>query len=57
MSADLEQVAVRVDGRLVAGHARVWTRGTTVTDPAHVRTARWLREEFRQPRPPARPVT
>ena len=26
-------------GRLVADHARVWARGMTVTDPAHVDTA------------------
>jgi hypothetical protein len=52
VSADLERVAVRLDGRIVAGHARVWARGRTITDPGHARTARRLREEFRQPRPP-----
>ena len=36
VTADLERVRVRVDGRLVAEHCRVWARGTTVTDPAHV---------------------
>ena len=41
------------DGRVVADHARVWARGITVTDPAHVETARRLRQEFRQPRSPA----
>ena len=50
MTADLEQVRVRLDGRLVADHIRVWARGRTVTDPVHVRAARQLREEFRQPR-------
>jgi hypothetical protein len=34
VTADLERVRVRLDNRLVAGHARVWARGTRVTDPA-----------------------
>ncbi|GAA2455791.1 IS21 family transposase [Actinomadura vinacea] len=38
--ADLEQVQVRLEGRLVAQHARVWARGMTVTDPAHLATAK-----------------
>jgi hypothetical protein len=46
--ADLEQVQVRLDGRVVAQHARVWARGMTVTDPAHLATAKLLREQFRQ---------
>jgi Helix-turn-helix domain of resolvase len=49
VSADLDRVRVRLDGRLVADHARVWARGTTVTDPAHVQTAAALREQARQP--------
>lgn len=48
--ANLERVRVRVEGRVVADHARVWARGTTITDPAHVETARWLRHQFQQPR-------
>jgi hypothetical protein len=51
VSADLEQVEVRHDGRLVATHDRVWARGMTVTDPAHVAAARALREQFQRPRP------
>jgi hypothetical protein len=51
VSADLERVQARADGRLVADHARIWARGRTVTDPGHARTARRLREEFRQPSP------
>jgi hypothetical protein len=47
-SADLQHVRVRLDGRLVAEHARVWARGQTVTDPTHVATAKLLREQFRQ---------
>lgn len=53
MFADLNRVRVRADGRVVAEHARVWARGTTVTDPAHVRIAAVLRKQFQQPRPAA----
>ena len=50
VTADLERVQVRLHGRLVADHARVWARHMTVTDPAHVATALRLREQFTQPR-------
>jgi hypothetical protein len=50
VAADLERVRVRAEGRIVAEHPRVWARGTTVTDPAHVQTAAWLRKQFQQPR-------
>ncbi|MET9318571.1 IS21 family transposase [Kribbella sp. NPDC003505] len=50
VAADLERVRVRADGRIVAEHCRVWARGTTSTDPAHVQTAAWLRKQFQQPR-------
>jgi hypothetical protein len=50
VAADLSRVTVRAGGHLVAGHARAWARGITVTDPAHAETARRLRQEFRQPR-------
>lgn len=50
VAADLERVRVRCEGRVVAEHARVWARGTTVTDPVHVETAAWLRKQFQQPR-------
>ena len=46
VSADLDRVRVRADGRIVANHARVWARDTTVTDPAHVETAARLRRQF-----------
>jgi Helix-turn-helix domain of resolvase len=49
VSADLDRVRVRLDGRLVGDHARVWARGTTVTDPAHVQTAAVLRQQARHP--------
>jgi hypothetical protein len=47
MTAALEQVRARADGRVVASHARVWARGTTITDPGHAGRARRLRQEFR----------
>ncbi|MGI8625987.1 MAG: hypothetical protein ACR2J5_05365 [Geodermatophilaceae bacterium] len=37
-------------------HARVWARGTTITDPAYVEVAAWLRKQFQQPRAVALPV-
>ena len=53
VTADLDRVRVRADGRVVADHARVWARGMTVTDPAHAATAHGrLREQF-QPAPAA----
>lgn len=48
--ADLARVEVRHEARLVATHDRVWARGTTVTDPAHVAAAKVLREQFQRPR-------
>jgi transposase len=50
VSADLDRVRVRAEGRLVADHARVWARGMTITDPAHQRTAAALRAAFQTPR-------
>lgn len=50
VTADLERVRVRLDGRLAADHARVWARQTTVTDPAHLAVAQQLREDFARPR-------
>ena len=50
VTADLERVQVRLDGRIVADHPRVWARRMTVTDPAHVEIAQLLREQFNQPR-------
>jgi len=54
VTGDLERVRVRLDGRVVADHARVWARHMTVTDPAHVAVAEQLREQFQ--RPQTRPV-
>lgn len=50
VTADLERVRVRAEGRVVTEHTRLWARGTTVTDPTHVERAAWLRRQFQQPR-------
>jgi hypothetical protein len=50
VAGDLERVRVRCDGRTVTEHPRVWARGTTSTDPAHVHSAAVLRKHFQQPR-------
>jgi hypothetical protein len=55
VTADLSRVEVRHEGRLVAAHDRVWARGMTITDPAHVAAAKVLREQFQRPRPAADP--
>jgi hypothetical protein len=49
VTGDLDRVRVRLDGRIVANHQRVWARGTTVTDPAHVESAARLRRQFQHP--------
>jgi transposase len=55
VTADLSRVEVRHEGRLVATHERVWARGMTISDPAHVAAAKVLREQFQRPRPSADP--
>ena len=55
VTADLATVQVRHQGRLVASHDRVWARGMTLTDPAHLAAARALREQYQRPRPAADP--
>jgi Mu transposase, C-terminal domain/Helix-turn-helix domain of resolvase len=52
VSGDLERVWVRTEGRLVAEHARVWARNTTLSDEAHVQRAALLRKDFQRPRVP-----
>lgn len=49
--ANLDRIQVKLDGKLIAEHPRLWARGLTLTDPAHVDTARALRHQFQQPRP------
>jgi transposase len=48
VTADLDHVEVRLDGRLLARHERSWARRRTVTDSAHVATAKTLRHQFQQ---------
>ncbi|WP_220183419.1 IS21 family transposase [Kocuria rosea] len=56
VTADLDRVLVRHQGRVVAEHARCWASATTVTDPAHVATAAVLRRAYQQhPHPVAEP--
>jgi hypothetical protein len=50
VTADLDRVRVRAEGRVVADHSRVWARHTTVNDPVHVEIAAMLRKQFHQPR-------
>ena len=50
VTGDLDRVKVRLDGKVIADHARVWARAMTVTDPAHVHTAPVLRKQFQAPR-------
>jgi hypothetical protein len=56
VSADLDRVKVRADGRLVADHPRVWAHGQTITDSAHVESAARLRKQFQQPRTAPEPL-
>ena len=53
VAADLDRVRIRLDGRVIAEHTRVWARGMTISDPAHVEAAARLRKQFQQPRPVA----
>ena len=53
VTGDLDRVKVRLDGKVIADHARVWARAMTVTDPAHVHAAAVLRKQFQTPRAPA----
>ena len=46
VTATLTRVTVSCDGAVVAEHVRSWAGGVTVTDPAHVATAKALRREF-----------
>ena len=50
VAGDLERVRVRLEGRVIAEHRRVWARGMTITDPGHVETAARLRRQFQHPR-------
>lgn len=50
VTADLDRVRVRWEGRVIADHPRAWARGMVVTDPAHKAAAAVLRHQFQQPR-------
>lgn len=52
VSADLDHVRVRFEGRVIAQHERVWARRQTITDPAHQIAAARLRNDYRQPPSP-----
>jgi Mu transposase-like protein len=45
VTADLDQVRVWFDGRLVADHGRCWARHQTISDPAHLQAAVQLRHD------------
>lgn len=53
VTADLAQVTVRLDERVVTCHDRVWLTAQTITDPAHVVQAGRLRHAFQHPSAPA----
>jgi transposase len=54
VTGDLDRVRVLCEGRVVAGHQRVWAWHQSVSDPAHVDAARGLRRErIMIVRPPA----
>jgi transposase len=51
VSADLDRVWVRLDGRVVAEHQRSWGTALTLSDPEHVAAAARARQAFQAPRP------
>ncbi len=50
--ADLSTVQVTCQDQVVANHARSWGTAATITDPAHVDTARRMREDYGRPAAP-----
>jgi transposase len=55
LTADLEQVTVRLESRVVAVHDRCWARNQTITDPGH-RAAALALAHAAAHRPPTTPV-
>ena len=51
VTADLTTVTITCAGTVVGRHQRCWARHQTITDPAHVATARRLRQELASPPP------
>lgn len=47
--ADLTSVKVVLDGKPVAQHRRSWNTGQVITDPAHVASAKVMRDRFQHP--------
>jgi transposase len=45
VAADLDQVRVWCEGRLVADHGRCWARHQTISDPGHLQAAARLRAD------------
>jgi transposase len=45
ITADLDRVRVRCEGRVVADHERIWAWHQTLSDPEHAGAARLLRRE------------
>jgi transposase len=45
ITAGLDRVQARCEGKLVADHERIWARHLTVNDPAHLAAARALRAD------------
>jgi transposase len=45
ITADLQLVTVRCEGRVVASHGRVWAKHQTITDPAHLAAAKALQAD------------
>ena len=45
VTADLDRVTVACEGRVVAGHERIWAWHQTMSDPEHLAAARVLRRD------------
>ena len=43
--ADLARVRMLCDGKVAAGHDRIWARHRTISDPEHIAAARSLRRQ------------
>jgi hypothetical protein len=47
----LSAISVTRQSHRLGAHERVWAKGRTITDPAHVEAAARLRHQFQQPSP------
>ncbi|HEY1920123.1 MAG TPA: IS21 family transposase [Streptosporangiaceae bacterium] len=57
VTADLHRVRVACEGRVAADHERCWARHQTISDPAHLATAKALRTARRLAAVPVPPGT